>query len=350
MPPESMRSKSFMAVAGVLVVLLVLAGGTVAYDSGRKDTVAKGITIAGVDIGGLERPAAEQRVRSRLAQPLMQPVMTHFHGRRYQVNPENLGVAVDVPASVTAALDRSRDGGILGRTVRNLTGGSVNDDLDVEVTYDRDAVARRVSRLASHIDRPAQDADVDISTAGVKVVKSQRGLKVNTRALTRQLTRTLTSAAAQRDVRIPARSIKPKVTTKEVAQKYPKVIVVNRGAFSLTLYDHLEAVKTYRIAVGMAGLETPAGLYSIQDKQINPYWHVPQSDWAGSLAGQVIPPGPSNPIKARWMGIYNGAGIHGTDSVGSLGTAASHGCVRMAIPDVEDLYDRVDVGTPVYIG
>ena len=77
---------------------------------------------------------------------------------------------------------------------------------------------------------------------------------------------------------------------------------------------------------------------------------MPDSDWAGSLAGQTIPPGPDNPLKARWMGIYNGAGIHGTDDTGSLGSAASHGCVRMSVPDVIDLYDRVDVGTPIYIG
>ncbi len=82
---------------------------------------------------------------------------------------------------------------------------------------------------------------------------------------------------------------------------------------------------------------------------MNPSWHVPNSPWAGSLAGQVIPPGPADPIKARWMGISGGAGIHGTENVGSLGSAASHGCIRMAIPDVEDLYDRVSVGTPVYI-
>jgi lipoprotein-anchoring transpeptidase ErfK/SrfK len=98
------------------------------------------------------------------------------------------------------------------------------------------------------------------------------------------------------------------------------------------------------------GLETPEGVYEIQDKQVEPYWHVPESDWAGDLAGQVIPPGPSNPLKARSMGIYEGAGIHGTEETSSLGTAASHGCVRMAIPDVEELYDLVEVGTPIYIG
>ena len=82
---------------------------------------------------------------------------------------------------------------------------------------------------------------------------------------------------------------------------------------------------------------------------MNPSWHVPNSDWAGSLAGTVVPPGPSNPIKARWMGIYDGAGIHGTDATSSIGTAASHGCIRMTVPDVIDLYPRVPIGTPVLI-
>ncbi|HEV2771991.1 MAG TPA: L,D-transpeptidase, partial [Thermoleophilaceae bacterium] len=68
-------------------------------------------------------------------------------------------------------------------------------------------------------------------------------------------------------------------------------------------------------------------------------------------AGKTIPGGRAdNPLKARWMGIYDGAGIHGTDDTSSLGTNASHGCIRMSIPEVKELYARVSVGTPVYIG
>ena len=74
------------------------------------------------------------------------------------------------------------------------------------------------------------------------------------------------------------------------------------------------------------------------------------SSWAGALAGRIIPPGPEDPIKSRWLGFYNGAGIHGTDAIWSLGTAASHGCIRMAIPDVEQLYDLVPLHTPIYVG
>ena len=151
-------------------------------------------------------------------------------------------------------------------------------------------------------------------------------------------------------VRVRTKVVKPKVTTTQLAEQYPAIILVNRGAFRLTLYKDLKPSKTYGIAVGQVGLETPAGLYHVQNKAVNPAWHVPNSSWAGDLAGKVIPAGdPGNPIRARWMGIFDGAGIHGTDAVGSIGSAASHGCIRMRIPDVEELYDQVPVGAPVYI-
>jgi hypothetical protein len=133
-------------------------------------------------------------------------------------------------------------------------------------------------------------------------------------------------------------------------QKYDTFLLVSRETYTLRLYKKLKLVKTYPIAVGMAGLDTPAGLYDIDDNQVDPWWHVPNSAWAGDLAGRVIPPGPDDPIKARWMGFYDGAGIHGTDEDWSIGSAASHGCIRMHIWDVEDLYDRVPLHTPIYVG
>jgi lipoprotein-anchoring transpeptidase ErfK/SrfK len=142
---------------------------------------------------------------------------------------------------------------------------------------------------------------------------------------------------------------KPDVTTKDLPHAYARYIVINRSTFTLRFFHHLKLERSYTVAVGQQGLETPAGLYHAQDKQVDPSWHVPNSAWAGSLAGQVIPPGPADPLKARWIGIFDGAGIHGTDEVSSLGHAFSHGCVRMAIPDVIDLYDRVQVGDPIYI-
>jgi lipoprotein-anchoring transpeptidase ErfK/SrfK len=144
--------------------------------------------------------------------------------------------------------------------------------------------------------------------------------------------------------------VEPEVTTADLEKKYPTVLIVDRASFQLTLYKDLEVAKTYGIAVGQVGLETPAGLYEIANKAVDPAWHVPNSDWAGDLAGQVIPGGtPENPLKARWMGIYDGVGIHGTDAEGSIGTQASHGCIRMRVPEVIELYEQVPVGAPVYI-
>ena len=184
---------------------------------------------------------------------------------------------------------------------------------------------------------------------GLQRVPAKLGLAVRTGTLDAAIRAALVRPDGSRTVRAEADITKPKVTTAELASKYPTYIFVNRNARKLLFYKKLKLDKAYPIAVGMQGLETPAGLYHIQDKQVNPSWHVPNSAWAGKLAGKVIPPGPDDPIKARWMGFNGGAGIHGTAEVGSLGSAASHGCVRMAIPDVEQLYDQVDVGTPVYV-
>ena len=187
--------------------------------------------------------------------------------------------------------------------------------------------------------------------AGIQQVRSRRGVRLHTDDLRERVEQALLQATrSERLIRAKTSRTQPKVTTAELADKYQTLLVVQRGAFRLSLYKRLKLVKTYPIAVGQVGLETPAGMYNIQNKAVNPAWNVPNSAWAGDLAGTVVPGGtPENPLKARWMGIYDGAGIHGTDAAGSIGTNASHGCIRMLIPDVIELYDRVEVGAPVYI-
>jgi len=113
----------------------------------------------------------------------------------------------------------------------------------------------------------------------------------------------------------------------------------------------LEIEKRYGVAVGQPQYPTPRGRFSITSKQVNPVWSVPNSPWAGELAGTTVTGGSaSNPLKARWMGIAGGVGIHGTGEDGSIGSRASHGCIRMHVSDVIALYQRVPVGTPVLIG
>jgi lipoprotein-anchoring transpeptidase ErfK/SrfK len=209
-------------------------------------------------------------------------------------------------------------------------------------------VAGLVARVKRQMNRPAKDAEVEFPS--MERIESKRGLKVRAAELRHRIDAALSEPDAERRLRIPAKRIQPKVTTAELEEKYPVVLVADRASFQLHLYEKLNLTRSYTVAVGALGFDTPAGLYHIQNKAVNPAWSVPDSDWAGSLAGTVVPGGvPENPLKARWLGIYDGAGIHGTDVTSSLGTAASHGCIRMSIPEVIELYDKVPVGAPIYI-
>jgi lipoprotein-anchoring transpeptidase ErfK/SrfK len=252
---------------------------------------------------------------------------------------------------VGAAVDRSRKGGLPSRLWRDLTDSRVEEDLTAQVNYSSLAVRRFIRRVRSSVNRPPRDAEVKFQTASLPAIPSQTGLTiVNTTRFRLLVEKALALTGRGRTVRARVKVVQPKVTTDKVAEKYPYVVTVDRPAFKLRLFKRLNLKKTYKIAVGQVGLETPAGLYHVQNKAINPAWHVPKRPWAGKLAGKVIPGGvPENPLKARWLGIFDGAGIHGTSDIGSLGSAASHGCIRMAIPDVEQLYDQVPVGAPVFI-
>lgn len=129
-----------------------------------------------------------------------------------------------------------------------------------------------------------------------------------------ELVAALSAPFGPRELPAPVRSVAARVTAADLRSLYPRIIVVDRESFTLRLYKNLRLARTYPIAVGMIGLQTPAGVYNIQDKQVGPWWAVPDDAWAGSLHD------------------------------------ASHGCIRMTIPDVISLYGQVRVGTPVYIG
>ncbi len=269
-------------------------------------------------------------------------------GRRAQA------VQVDAtdPEAVAAAVDEavrvSTQDNFLSRAARDVSGGTLHRRIPLDLGYSKAALTAFVSRVATAVDRPAQNAQLHFQTTSLDPEPGTPGRAVDQPALVRRLAHVL-RAVHPKPVAVRVHAVEPTVSVAALAGEYPTVITVDRNTKTLRLFQDLKPVRSYTIAVGQAGLETPAGLYHVQDKQVNPSWHVPNSAWAGSLAGQVIPPGPSDPIKARWMGIFNGAGIHGTDELSSLGTAASHGCIRMAIPDVISLYDVTPLHAPVYI-
>lgn len=347
---RTMGRKSWIAVITVVVVFVGVVAGAYAYDSSQKDKIADGVTIAGVDVGGMNSEEAAAAVRRQLLAPLRHPLTVSFDGEKWTLPGAKLKLRADVDGAVEEALDDSQDGGLPGRLVRYVSGGEVDEQISAEVSYSKPAINRFVRRVADDVNREPQNASVEPTADALEVVAGKDGRKLRDNRLSEELEEAVLNADAGRTIVASVHSTKPTITSKQVASEYPSYLTLDRGTFTLRLWKNLKLAKTYTVAVGQEGLETPEGLYEIQEKEENPTWHVPDSAWAGDLAGTTVPPGPSNPIKARWMAIYEGAGIHGTEETESLGSAASHGCVRMAIPDVEELYDQVEVGTPIFIG
>jgi L,D-transpeptidase catalytic domain/Putative peptidoglycan binding domain len=337
-----------------LVLIVILAGAGVAaawrYDAAREDRLAEGISIAGVDVGGMRVADARAALDGRIDEPLTRPISVLYRGGQFVFTPSKAAVATNLDAELDAALEESRDGNFLGRAFRDFSGGRLSREADLEVTYSEQEVGHFAARVARRVDSEPKDGKSKASFAGVRIWPSHNGVLVRRADLTAALEDALVDPRSTRAIDLPTRVLRPETTTRELEKRFHVFLAVSRSKKELRYYVKEKLVRTYPVAIGRIGFETPAGLYEIQTKAVNPAWYVPKKAWAGDLAGKIIPPGdPENPLKARWMGFWDGAGIHGTAESSSIGSAASHGCIRMTVPDVIDLYDRVPLHTPLLI-
>jgi lipoprotein-anchoring transpeptidase ErfK/SrfK len=118
-----------------------------------------------------------------------------------------------------------------------------------------------------------------------------------------------------------------------------RVIVVSLEEKKLALVEDGQVKKIYTVAIGKPSTPSPVGTFTIARRVKNPTY---------SHNGKTIQPGPTNPVGTRWMGLnLKGYGIHGTNEPKSIGKAASHGCIRMAKKDLEEMYAMVSVGDTV---
>jgi lipoprotein-anchoring transpeptidase ErfK/SrfK len=345
----NIQQKLLIAVFSAITMLLLLAVGVWAYDNAQKDQIAPGIKIGGVDIGGRSADSARKIIKNEVVAPLRQPVVVSFEGEDYRISPRRLEQTADIDGMVDEAIEASRAGGLLERVSRYASGSDVNTDLEPKIGYSESEVEDFVAELAGRVDREAQNASIVPNGDTLRPTPGHEGIQLQQDQMYDLITEQVRSPGRDAEVQAVVKSTEPESTKKELAKAYPTYLTIDRSSFTLRLFKNLRLTKRYTIAVGASGYDTPSGLYNIETKEVNPTWHVPESGWAGSLAGQDIPPGPGNPLVARWMGIYDGAGIHGTDDTGSLGSAASHGCIRMAVDEVIELFDKVEVGDPVYI-
>jgi lipoprotein-anchoring transpeptidase ErfK/SrfK len=213
--------------------------------------------------------------------------------------------------------------------------------LEVDVSQGR--VRAYVERLARNVDRDAVDAHLELDGLKPRAVRAADG-----RRLERLVTGRVIRASLARNSRAPIQLrfvvLKPKVESAE----FNRAIVIMRESNRLLFFDHLKLARWFGVATGQSAYPTPLGDFEIAIMQRNPWWYPPPSPWAKNE--DPVPPGPGNPLGTRWMGLSTPyVGIHGTPDAASIGYSASHGCIRMRIPDAEWLFEHVKVGTPVFI-
>ena len=311
----------------------------VAPSGAAEPRIAAGVTAGGTDVSGLTLAEAAGKLYNSHGFNLGRPLSTHVAGRKFAVNPADLGFVYDVNKSARRAYNAG------------LKPHTATVDVPLFTSYDAAKVSAYAGKVAAAVKRDPRDARVDIKLTKIGKVSSRDGRMVDATALATSVGATLSNPAANRILAPKLKVVRPKVTTAGLAKAYGTIITIDRGAFKLRLFKGLKLSKTYGVAVGMPAYPTPTGRFTIANKAVNPAWTAPNSPWAGAYANETVEGGSAeNPLKARWMGIVNGVGIHGTGAPGSIGSRASHGCIRMTVPDVVDLYPRVPVGTPVLIG
>jgi lipoprotein-anchoring transpeptidase ErfK/SrfK len=316
----------------VLVVLLVLAAPAAA----QEQRIKPGTKAGGLDVGSLTVPEAAVKLQQTFGPPLGRPLAVHVAGRRYGLTLEQSKLAFDTNLTAKRAYYAGN--------------ATANADVPLAITFDRKVTAALSRKVAREVYLRPRDATVRITLRHIFRRSGKTGRSLSARKLQAAIERTLVDPAAPRIVRPARKILKPKVGIKQLARRYRTIVTIDRAHFKLRVFKRLKFSKSYGVAVGQPAYPTPTGLFSISNKQVNPAWTAPNSPWAGELAGTTTPGGsPANPLRARWMGITDGVGIHGTSQEWSIGSRASHGCIRMRVADVIDLYPRVPVGTPVLI-
>jgi lipoprotein-anchoring transpeptidase ErfK/SrfK len=291
--------------------------------------IVAGVTVGGTLVGGLTPVEARTILTRRFARPV---VLVVGPGRRIKVTPKELGAAAEIRKAVNTATGVRRQG----------------FRVSLSVTVPPARLQRWVAQLARRFERDPVDARLRLRKLAPVVVSSTPGRRLNVLLTTRAIRRQLRTHVRE-PLDLPFREVPAGVRDAE----FDDVIVIRRETKKLYLYEHVKAGmklrRVFGVATGQSSYPTPLGRYEIVVKQRNPWWYPPQgSAWAEGK--EPVPPGPGNPLGTRWMGISSPyVGIHGTPDAASIGYSASHGCIRMLIPEVEWLYKRVDVGTTVFI-
>jgi lipoprotein-anchoring transpeptidase ErfK/SrfK len=321
-------------VAATLIAALALAVPAAAATPAQ---LPEGATVANVNVAGLDAPAAKQVLKDALG-PVYEkrPVAIRVNHKDTLVMPAQAGLVIPYDWLVKRAFALA---GAHKPVVVPLRVAVVDAKRNAAVA----AVARTVYRAP-------RDAQVRLGVTAIRRVRARTGRALDEEPVRKALDTELRRPTTGRVVTGKIVRVLPKVTTAGLRTRYPAYVSVDRGTHTLRLFRALRLVRSYPVAVGASGFETPAGLRHVVYKDRNPSWTAPNRPWAYPYQGQTFPPGDyRNPLRAWFIALGDGIGIHGTSEEWTVGTSASHGCIRMHAQDVSRLAPLVPIGTPVLI-
>jgi len=352
METETTASRMKSAILPTLLVVLSLASaGFIMADYVLLGFVAKGATLVGRELGGMSEVQVRAAIEEAVAAPSMLPFTITGDNRSWTLDPKPI-VKVDADAMTSQAYKPSHTATLFTRMVSRIAGQPLPATVEPVYTVDKTTLERWVRDTAVSVDRVPVDATRTVANYAIRITPAVYGASVEVTKAVDVLADTLTSEAAlattgSRVASLPIAYTPPKV----VETKFKSAIVVDVSACKVYLYDGATLVKTYRCAPGQPAWPTPKGDFKVVKKLANAPWYNPHSSWSASMPDR-IPGGPGNPMGDRKIGIdYPGIFLHGIprSEYSSIGTHASHGCMRMLPVDIHDLYPRVRIGDPVFI-
>ena len=343
--PHLRRGPKLVAiVVFVLVALLAAASAwAIQYDNHTIDVLPQNTVVGGVQVGGLGYQAAVDKVRAAVEAPLHQGIHVDADGFSADTTPWDMGLQVDVPSAVRKAMAANHDGNVYERAWRRFRGaGQVNVALKPD-WKGGPSTASLLEQAKKAVAIAPKNARLDTSTGFVRITPDSEG-----RALDLDRAKTLLNDGVKHgDKQIHLPVIHPKAAV--TSDSFGTIILVRTGENKLYLYKNGSLARTYSVATGQAAFPTPTGTFKVVSKQTNPTWHNPHSSWSTSMP-ETIGPGPTNPLGTHALALSaSGILIHETPDVGSIGTSASHGCIRMRGGDELDLFNQVPAGTSVII-
>jgi lipoprotein-anchoring transpeptidase ErfK/SrfK len=334
-------------VSLVLGVLLMAGGGAYAayrYDAATTDRLLPGITIGGVDVGEMSRAQAIATLNEEAEERLRRDVQVAAGERTWRVSAAELGTTPVIEPVVDRALGAREGYTWPERVFRRVFNRDVEYSSDLRFRPAMDRIRTYMESLAEQISREPIDAQVDYENGELVLRKPEVGWQMPVKDALRALRQAL--AGGNETVQLPLRKIEPEVTRDDLGE----TIIVDLSELELSLYDGLRLDRTYPVAAGSPSYPTPQGQWEIVNKAENPTWTNPAPDGWGKDLPLQIAGGPSNPLGTRALYLNApGIRIHGTPASYSIGSYASHGCIRMLMEDVEELYEIVPIGTTVHV-